>query len=98
MSYIKKIQVSGTTYDVYDNAALHDSSEFDAAGVAQSLVGSHNIDVSAHADIREAINTTKQYIDIRVPAQTSADEGKFLRIVNGISTWATVPNAEGVEF
>ena len=41
---------------------------------------------------------TEAYVDIRVPAWTSADEGKFLRIVNGTPTWATVPNAEEASF
>jgi hypothetical protein len=26
------------------------------------------------------------------------DEGKFLRVVGGIATWATIPNAEEAEF
>lgn len=38
------------------------------------------------------------YVDIRVPAWTSDDEGKFLRIVNGTPTWATVANAEEASF
>lgn len=31
---------------------------------------------------------TEKYIDIRVPAWTDADEGKTLKIVNGVPTWA----------
>ena len=27
-------------------------------------------------------------------ATTSSDNGKFLRVVNGVPTWSTVPNAE----
>ena len=38
------------------------------------------------------------YVDIRVPAWTSADEGKFLRIVNGTPAWVSVQNAEEVSF
>jgi hypothetical protein len=41
---------------------------------------------------------TKAYVDIRVPAWTSADEGKFLRIVNGTPAWSTIPNAEEATF
>lgn len=44
------------------------------------------------------ILATQEYVNIRVPAWTEADEGKFLRIVNGVPTWATVPNAEEVSF
>ena len=35
------------------------------------------------------ILATQEYVDIRVPAWTEADEGKVLRIVNGVPTWAT---------
>ena len=31
---------------------------------------------------------TQEYIDIRVPAWTAEDEGKVLKIVNGVPTWA----------
>lgn len=31
---------------------------------------------------------TEEYVNIRVPAWTSADEGKVLKIVNGIPTWS----------
>lgn len=30
---------------------------------------------------------TEEYINVRVPAWTSADEGKVLKIVNGVPTW-----------
>ena len=41
---------------------------------------------------------TEEYVNIRVPAWTDADEGKFLQIVNGTPTWASVPNAEEANF
>lgn len=48
---------------------------------------------------------TKEYVDNAVanagaglPEHTSADNGKFLRIVDGAPAWATVQNAEGVSF
>lgn len=41
---------------------------------------------------------TEEYVNIRVPAWTEEDEGKFLRIVNGVPTWVSIPNAEGREF
>lgn len=31
-------------------------------------------------------------------AATTLDNGKFLRVVNGVATWVTVPNAEGGSF
>lgn len=39
-------------------------------------------------DLNSAITTTTEYIDIRVPAWTEADEGKVLTIINGTPTWA----------
>ena len=33
-----------------------------------------------------------------VPFPTAADEGKFLRVVNGIPTWVSIPNAEEATF
>lgn len=41
---------------------------------------------------------TEEYVNIRVPSWTVEDEDKFLRIVNGTSTWVSLPNAEGVSF
>lgn len=35
---------------------------------------------------------TEEYVDIRVPTWTDADEGKVLKIVNGIPTWANLIN------
>ena len=37
---------------------------------------------------------TEEYVDIRVPAWTSEDEGKILRIVNGTPTWTSMDNVE----
>ena len=37
--------------------------------------------------------------EIKLPTITpDTDEGKFLRVVGGIATWATIPNAEEAEF
>ena len=33
-----------------------------------------------------------------VPAYTAGNEGQFLRMVNGVPAWSTVPNAEEVRF
>lgn len=33
-----------------------------------------------------------------VPSPTSEDEGKFLRVVNGETVWASIPNAEEATF
>ena len=33
-----------------------------------------------------------------VPFPTEADEGKFLRVINGVPTWVSIPNAEEATF
>ena len=33
-----------------------------------------------------------------VPSSTADDNGKFLRVVEGVAAWATVPSAEGASF
>lgn len=35
---------------------------------------------------------------IHVPACTTSDNGKFLRVSSGVAAWTTVDNAEGVTF
>ena len=36
--------------------------------------------------------TTKKYVDARIPAATTTDNGKFLRVVNGVPTWVALTN------
>lgn len=61
----------------------------DAIDQLSTLVG----DTSVSQQITEAIN------DINgVPAPTTGDDGKFLRVVNGAATWASVPKAEEASF
>ena len=37
--------------------------------------------------------------EIKLPTITpDTDEGKFLRVVGGVATWSTIPNAEEAEF
>lgn len=43
------------------------------------------------------VNTIKE-IESSIPAYTSADEGKFLRVVNGAPAWISIQNAEGASF
>jgi hypothetical protein len=36
--------------------------------------------------------TTKKYVDARIPAATTANNGQFLRVVNGTPTWVALTN------
>ena len=40
----------------------------------------------------------KETLDTRIPAASASDNGKFLRVVNGVATWTTIPNAEEASF
>ena len=64
-------------------------------GEIVNLVGNDSLEGYA---TEEYVDNKISEIDIRVPAWTEADEGKFLRIVNGAPTWATIPSAEEAEF
>ena len=51
--------------------------------------------------ILNAIDETKadkETLDTRIPAASASDNGKFLRVVNGVATWTKVPNAEEASF
>ena len=55
--------------------------------------------LTLHADPTEAMQaTTKQYVDSKVPAVTTSDNGKFLRVVNGAWAAVALENAEGGSF
>lgn len=65
---------------------------------------SRYINVGELEDARFSIETDEgltQHINdiaIHIPSYTTADEGKFLRIVNGTPAWVSIENAEGVSF
>lgn len=41
---------------------------------------------------------TTEYVDAKVPNCDENNNGQFLMVVNGVPTWTTLPNAEGVSF
>ena len=62
--------------------------------------GEHTISIAPTEDIVKKIDAKYLPDDISgTPAiDTTADEGKFLRVVGGVAAWSTVPNAEEVSF
>ena len=60
------------------------------SGTAQNVTASHNTDAAAHSALFAGT--------LSAPTPTAADNGKFLRVVNGAAAWATVPSAEGGSF
>ena len=65
---------------------------------------SRYINVGELEDARFSIETDEgltphiNNIAIHIPSYTTADEGKFLRIVNGAPAWVSIENAEGASF
>lgn len=55
-----------------------------------------NVDLTGYA--------TEEYVDSKieeasvVPAPTTSDEGKFLRVINGVIVWQALPQAEEALF
>ena len=48
------------------------------------------------AELSKYVKTTA--MDARIPAPTSDDNGKFLRVTDGVAVWDTIPNAEEARF
>ena len=58
--------------------------------------GTIKIGGASYANASEVATIT--YINDKVPNTTNADNGKFLRVVNGAPAWTTVPSAEEASF
>ena len=70
------------------------------AVLMSNVQGEHTISIAPTEDIVKKIDAKYLPDDIGgTPAiDTAADEGKFLRVVGGVATWSTVPNAEEMSF
>lgn len=70
------------------------------AVLMSNVQGEHTISIASPEDIVKKIDAKYLPDDIGgTPAiDTTADEGKFLRVVGGVAAWSTVPNAEEVSF
>lgn len=62
--------------------------------VAGSALGG----VKSGGDITVASDGTVSVNVREVPACSTSDNGKILRVVNGVATWASIANAEGASF
>lgn len=84
--------VSGS-YNVEDNSSLvvvgnGSSSSGRSNAYKLGKDGSGYFSGSVYVGFENKKLATEEYINIRVPAWTDADEGKILKIVNGIPTWS----------
>lgn len=48
--------------------------------------------------ISDTYATKTELSDSAVPSCSTSNNGQFLRVVNGVAAWSTVPNAEEGEF
>lgn len=60
---------------------------------AQTLTDTQKAQARENIGIEDVIKNMNQ-----VPASTSSDNGKFLRVVDGVPAWVTLPNAEEASF
>lgn len=82
--------VSGS-YNIEDNSSLvivGNGESSSSRSNAYRLDGSGNGYFSGDVYAKNKKLATEEYVNIRVPAWTSADEGKTLKIINGTPTWA----------
>lgn len=70
------------------------------AVLMSNVQGEHTISIAPTEDIVKKIDA--KYLPDNIGGtpviDTTADEGKFLRVVGGVAVWSTVPNAEEVSF
>lgn len=69
--------------------------------VQHFLVGEYVTDVSLRGiglPTQDNDAANKAYVDAKVPNVTTANNGQFLRVVNGVPTWAALTVAEEVSF
>lgn len=86
----KKLQIVGSIINT-DKTLTKAGVAADAAAVGSAI---DNIEFPV-----SSVNGQTGEIQItEVPSCTLADNGKFLRVVNGEIVWSTVPNAEEVGF
>lgn len=53
--------------------------------------------LTEHQDISDIVDAINE-IDERIPTCDATNNGQFLRVVNGVATWTTIPNAEDNTF
>ncbi len=82
------------------SAAYKDASEFAPSSDIDALekVVENKADKSQVTSLQSELDTHEADSVKHIPACSTQDNGKFLRVINGIPTWATVPNAEEASF
>jgi hypothetical protein len=81
----------------------------DAAGVLQrKRINAEEAEKLTGFDIKTILNNSNveiptskavlEAIEGRIPSCSSSNNGQFLRVVNGIATWSTIPDAKEGSF
>lgn len=83
---MKTLSIHGTTYEIVDEVARNSIQN----------ITEQTVDVQARKDI-EKINNILESLQ-KLPIITSDDNGKFLRVIDGSWSAATIPNAEEGSF
>lgn len=85
-TYVDSLNAANAS-DVEQQLALKASIEY---------VNSLNAADKNYVNEQLSLKADKKYVEkmLTVPASTSSDNGKFLRVVDGVAAWQAVPNAE----
>lgn len=78
-----------------------DSDGFQHLLTQQAVVGEYVADISLGGiglPTQDNDAANKAYVDAKVPNVTTANNGQFLRVVNGVPTWVALNVAEEVQF
>lgn len=80
---------------IYNKTSVSLDFDTDGKGTLTTtyLADSSTVDTAKTNAIDTSKAYTEEYVDIRVPTWTDADEGKFLQIVNGTPAWVSIPDA-----
>lgn len=105
------INSAPTTLDTLGEIATAMEENEDVVAALESAIGTkangsdlttHTGNTTLHITATERTNWNNAANEIAnavtVPASTTSDNGKFLRVVSGVATWTTVDAAEGVTF
>lgn len=100
--------LTSTVNSKADSSTLtsHTGNKSNPHGVTKSQVGLGNVDnVKQYSASNPppypvtSVNGSTGAVTVKaVPNCTTSNNGQFLRVVNGVATWSTVPSAEGASF
>ena len=88
---------AGAAYDTLKELGALIDENHDAIDALET-VATNKADKSQITSLQSELDTHEANSVKHIPTCSTQDNGKFLRVINGIPTWATVPNAEEASF